>query len=410
MSAPLRVLLLTETFFPEIGGGEAQARMLSSALAERGHDVVLITRRSRPGLPHDEVSEGVRILRIGPAGQGRWRKWGLTLTVIPPLLRLCRDFDVVLVSGYRILGMPAVLIARLFRRASVLKADSTGEMSGTFYAAGLAKLRLHMDSPPVRLLVGGRNLLLRRADAFVAMSTDIAGELRSCGVPEARIVHVPNGVDTDRFRPAGPTERRRLRDALGLPTGPIVIYTGRLVSYKGLPLLLRAWRCLMADVPHATLVLVGAGGADMHNCEEDLRHYVSRHELDGSVRFTGAVDNVEEYLQASDIFVFPTENEAFGISLIEAMACGLPVVATAVGGIPDFLVHGVNGIMVAPGDRTELHQALADLLSDDGQVARVLGTSARASVVEQFSKEAVADSYVHLFRRVLSTRSPEPSA
>src|SRR5262245_26508301 len=100
----LRVLLLTETFYPEIGGGERQARRLSAALARRGHDVTVVTRRSRSGLPREEYEGKVRIIRIAPAGRGRWKKWGLALSTIPALAGLRSRADVVMVSGYRIMG------------------------------------------------------------------------------------------------------------------------------------------------------------------------------------------------------------------------------------------------------------------------------------------------------------------
>lgn len=394
---PVRVLLVTETFLPEIGGGETQARMLSSALVRRGHEVTILTRRSRRSLPRQETVDGVRILRIGPAGPGRWRKWGLVLTALWPLVRMRGRFDVAVVSGYRILGVPGVLATRLGHGACILKADSTGEMSGEFYRPGLAKLRLTLRSVPVRIALRLRNWLLRRAEGFVAISAEIANELRDGGVPEERVFLVPNGVDMTRFRPARPAERDSLRARLGLPPGPLVTYTGRLVSYKGLPLLLSVWESLVAEGTRGTLVLVGPGGADMHGCEDELRAYVAAAGLEGSVRFTGAVDNVEDYLRASDIFVFPTENEAFGVSLIEAMACGLPSVATPVGGIPDFLVHGVNGLMVEPGSGPELRDALSLLLSAPDGRAHELGAAARASVVARFSEDAVADGYLAVF-------------
>ncbi|NIS66188.1 MAG: glycosyltransferase, partial [Gemmatimonadales bacterium] len=134
----------------------------------------------------------------------------------------------------------------------------------------------------------------------------------------------------------------------------IVTYTGRLVSYKGLPVLLSVWKRLHERHPSAVLVLVGGGSLDMHDCEEELKRYVRENGLSASVRFTGNVQNVEDYLRASDVFAFPTEIEAFGISLIEAMACELPAVSTPVGGIKDILRHEENGLIVEVGNETQL--------------------------------------------------------
>lgn len=398
VSRRLRVLLVTETYDPEIGGGERQARQLAHALVHQGHRVTVLTRRSRRGTARAEEDEGVQVRRVGPSGRGRWKKWGLLLTVPAAQLRAGPQ-DVVLVSGYRTVGLAVVPLARVLGQRSVLKADSAGEMSGVFFEPGLATWGLSPRSPIIRWLVSARNRVLRRADAFVAMSTEIAAELHTCGVPADRVHRIPNGVDTTRFRPAAPAERIALRRRLSLPEGPIITYTGRLVSYKGLPLLMQAWRAVKAVGAPGTLVLVGEGGSDMHACEAALRREAAEAGLGGSVVFTGAVDNVDEYLRASDAFVFPTQNEAFGLSLVEAMACGLPVAATRVGAAIDVIVNGQNGWLLEPGHAQQLQDVLRRFCSGQNGV-EAMGMAARATAVARFSTEAVADRYLALFKRL----------
>jgi glycosyltransferase involved in cell wall biosynthesis len=178
-----------------------------------------------------------------------------------------------------------------------------------------------------------------------------------------------------------------------------VTFTGRLVSYKGLPLLLRVWHDIRAKHSDAVLVLVGSGSLDMHNCEAELRQYVNVHNLLHSVRFTGSVRNVHEYLQASDIFVLPSENEAFPVALIEAMAGGLAVITTAVGGVKDIVEHSKNGLVVQAGDFGQLYSALDILLADAGLADR-LGQAARRTAQERYSQEMVTRQYAELFERV----------
>lgn len=408
-SQPLRVLLLTETYQPELGGGERQAALLAQGLHRLGYRVTVLTRRSRQELAREETLDGVRIVRVGPAGPGRRRKWGLLVTALPALLRRARDCDVVLVSGFRILAVPALLARRLLGTPVVLKADSSGEMSGEYFHAGLARVGLAPSSVLVRAALALRNRLFRRADAFVAMGEQLRDELLAGGVP-ARSVHlIPNGVDTRVFRPASPEERSAFKARLGLPAGPVAIYTGRLVSYKGLPLLLGVWRELAREIESATLVLVGEGSGDMHNCEPALRDYVARHGLDARVRFTGAVGKVEDWLRAADAFVFPTENEAFGLALVEAMACGLPAVTTAVGGIRDFVTDRVNAIVIAPGDAAGLARGVRSLLCDPA-LAADLGQAARKSVVGRFGEESVAAAYARLFAGLVRERAQGKAA
>jgi glycosyltransferase involved in cell wall biosynthesis len=111
------------------------------------------------------------------------------------------------------------------------------------------------------------------------------------------------------------------------------------------------------------------------------------------------VDDVSACLRAADLFVFPTMDEAFGLSLVEAMACGLPVVSTAVGGIRDFLAHGTNGMEVPAGDADALHRAISRLLADDLARQR-LGCAARDTAVSRYSLQAVATAWVDLFETV----------
>jgi glycosyltransferase involved in cell wall biosynthesis len=221
-------------------------------------------------------------------------------------------------------------------------------------------------------------------------------ELEAHGVSGNAIFRIPNSVDTERFCPVSEKEKYEIRKSLGIREEAFVVtYTGRLVDYKGLPLLLRVWREVHAGYGESHLLLVGSGGLDMHNCENALRDFVSEHGLDDCVSFVGSVDNVQTYLQASDVFVLPTEREAFGISLIEAMACGIPVIASRVGGIPDILQDNVDGCLVAAGDFQQLRGSL-DMLYGDVGMRKRLGNSARDSVVQRFSERAVLDRYLQL--------------
>jgi len=308
-----------------------------------------------------------------------------------------RELDVVFVSGFRVMGMTLVPLCRRLGVPCILKSDSLGELSGTFFRAGLKTMGLALTSRPVRFGLERRKKALLRADRFVSISSAVESEYQAQGVPGDRIVRIPNSVDTDRFSPADSGTFAQIRRRLDLdPDEVVVTYTGRLVSYKGLPLLMRVWERIVKLRPDVRLLLVGDGGLDIHNCEDELRAFVAGRGLDERVRFCGRVRDVETYLRASDIFAFPTESEAFGISLIEAMACGLPVVATRVGGVVDIVENGVDGILVDSGREKDFETALLDLLSDPAR-RRALGERARITVVQKFSEKAVIGQYENLF-------------
>lgn len=393
-----RVCILTETYSPVVGGGERQAQTLAADLLANGFGVCVVTRRSDRALARAEVIDNVPVHRVPPAGRGRSKRWLMTLSSLRALARLRDQYDVVFVSGFKALGLSAVIVSQLFHKVCILKADSNGEMSGEFFTDGLKTVGLTPASRLFRALLAVRNWVLRRSDWFVAITPGIAEELRRQGVDGNAICCVANAVDTVRFHPAQNGERPSLRRRLGLPDKEVIVtYTGRLVSYKGLPLLMRVAERLQQEYDDVGFVLIGSGGLDIHNCEGELRAYVSAHHLGTSIHFAGEVPNVHEYLQASDIFVLPTEEDAFPLALVEAMACGLPVISTPVGGIGQIVTSGENGLLVKPGDFQQLYDALRDLTTNPSRSA-ALGAAAAQTVRARYSREIVARRYIELFQ------------
>jgi glycosyltransferase involved in cell wall biosynthesis len=252
------------------------------------------------------------------------------------------------------------------------------------------------------MFLGFRNFVLTKADAFSAISAEIASEWTSSGIPSGRIHLIPNSVDTARFTPPGPGQKLLLREQLDLPREAVIaIYTGRLVSYKGLPLLLRVWNEIRIKHPNVMLILAGTGGLDIHNCEAELRDYVKANHMGQHVRFTGAVQNVADYLQASDLFVFPTENDAFPSSIVEAMACGLAVISTPVGAIDTIITHGTNGILIEPKNHKQLFEALDVMISDTAHYSP-MGLAAVQTVRDRYSAERTNENYVALFQSIIN--------
>jgi glycosyltransferase involved in cell wall biosynthesis len=150
-------------------------------------------------------------------------------------------------------------------------------MSGAFFIGGLKKLCVNTSSFVFKSFLKFRGNILRRADSFIAISSEVATELKNHGVNPAIIHPIPNSVDTDRFSPVDYSEKLELRKKLGIPLWKkIIIYTGRLVSYKGLPLLLQVWQEIQCKHNNATLLIVGSGGLDIHNCEKELKEFVKK--------------------------------------------------------------------------------------------------------------------------------------
>lgn len=402
---PPKVCILAPSYWPAVGGGETHARLLARELSARGCAVTVLTSRREAEWASEEKFEGARILRFGRPGHVRLGKYLLLAPALGWLVANRRRWDVVYVCGLRVAGWSGVLAQLLARKPCILRAEAMGEMDGAFIwrsPEGAVSARKRALARPFIAL---RNALYRRAAAFLAVSTPVRDEYRECGIPDEKIALLPNGYDPARFRPlADPAAKTELRRRLGLPEDParpVFAYSGKLIRGKGLGFLLRVWKSFHAMRPAAVLLLIGSGGAQSLSCEDDLRRYAAENGLGKSVRFTGYTDDVVSWLQASDAFVFASERESQGLAVLEAMACGLPVLASDIPGVRDMVRDGIDGHLLPPrGEIAWLH-AMEDLL-DHPAAARAVAAAAAETARTRYAIGTVADRHIDLFRRLLA--------
>ncbi len=225
----------------------------------------------------------------------------------------------------------------------------------------------------------------------MCIGRDLEREALRAGVPRDRVEYLPHGVDLARFRPPEAGERDRLRAELGWPAATDRAVRGRLSIEKGVMDLLDAWR--QTDRGPATLVLVGP---DMPGHPWDAggpaRAFVATHGLGDSVRFEGYAADPSRFYRAADIFVQPSHFEALGNTAIEAMASGLPVIASGVGGLADFCVDGDNALIHEPHSPPSIARAIARLLADRPLAAR-LGEAGRRTAEERFELNGLLGRY-----------------
>jgi glycosyltransferase involved in cell wall biosynthesis len=239
----------------------------------------------------------------------------------------------------------------------------------------------------------------RCAARFFCVSQDIAAEVRDCRIVAARkVCVVPNGIDTARFGPGNGAAA--VRQSLAIPAdAPVVGTVGRLSEVKRQDLLLRAFARVRSHVPAARLLLVGDGPL-----LADLRALASGLGLDGVVHFAGYQAEPQSFLAAMDLFALTSRSEGMPLVVLEAWAAGLPVVASAVGGLPALIDSGRTGLLFPSGDETALADALLRLLTDE-PARRLLGDEGRREATSRYDIRHMAGNYERHYRELLGNEA-----
>jgi glycosyltransferase involved in cell wall biosynthesis len=401
-----RVVILTPYFRPVVGGVESNARRLARYFSFSGLDVTVLTKRLTRDLPDTEELDGARVVRIGPHGQrSPGGKWRMLPAVTSWLVNHRRDHDVVCSIDCRGVGLGA-LAARLISGCPVIAQPQTTGV--------LAPDGRRGATTGLKWALGG---VYGRSDAIACIARVIEREALSRGIPAERVHFLPNAIDMTRYRVPSPDERSVARRRLGVSEQDVVFaFVGRLSREKGVMDLLEAWRLMgrgsdRGDCPTSPTARLLVAGPDMEGHEWDVgseaRSFVERHRLGDTVRFMGPTDDVPGLMHAADVAVQPSHFEALGLSAIEALACGVPVVASAVGGLVDFVFDGVNGLRCPPQQPAALAACLESLASDAVRRQR-LAAQARASVEQQYDERAVFGRFEALVR-ALARRRDQPA-
>lgn len=383
----------------DAGGQNVHVAALSQALAERGHAVTVYTRRDDPELPaRVSMCRGVDVVHVDAGPPERIPKDEL-LPYMPELAAglaadwACSPPDVVH-SHFWMSGLAALDGVRALGPAL-----APPPVLHTFHALGSVKRRFQgaADTSPVERewlepSVG------RRADTIVATCADEASELRALGVPSYRIEIAPCGVDLASFDPRGPAERKTARFRL--------LSLGRLVPRKGVDLVIRALALLRArGVDDAELEVVGSSGSAAAVDPEIVRLSALAADIGVAdrVHFRGQMPRecIPALFRSADAVVCTPWYEPFGIVPLESMACGTPVIAAAVGGLGDTVVHGITGLHVPPQDPEALASALERLLLHP-DFGRALGAAGRVRVESRYAWERVAEQTEAIYERTLA--------
>jgi len=374
------IVFVIRYFHPFIGGLEKKTLNLASALIEHGMRIEIITSRFYPAWPEKDLVKNVPAYRLPSP---RIKVLGAFVFLVAlcwylykqrTRIKIIHTFQV----GYS--SAAAIVMGKLLSKPTILNLSGSG-IDGD--------IMRHKRTPWGRLFL----FFCRSASRIVILNTEMYQELKSIAYVDTSIVKIPNGVDLATYR--GTDNKQLWKKKIGIDTEKVILYTGRLAAEKGVAFLIRAYAALSLPQP-TKLYILGAGPQ-----LSALQKFLRQHNLLSTVTILPPVEDILPFLYGADIFVMPSRSEGLSNSILEAMACGLPVIATRVEGNTDLIEDGVNGLLVAPDDEGNLVNALTQLLTRPEKAA-ALGQRARQMVCEKYDLQSMVGQYSALYSSLSS--------
>lgn len=386
----MKICIITTAFPAYLGDGDAAFIWGMANTVRRAGAEVRVVAMHRPGIPTYEIMDGIEVFRpiywrpiqnevlrkeVGGLPI-TWRKYPLTrLQILSFLvahtltvLRVARDVD--LIHAHWTLSAAVAIIGKARYQIPVIATvqgsdifQVTASRLGAFITRGI----------------------LRRCNQITALSHALAAATIALGIPHGKIKIIPNGVATQAFIPLGAAQRDNT-----------VVYVGSFIERKGVRYLIAAMAEVLRIFPNYHLVLIGTGPQ-----HKELERLVAEHGISANVTFTGFLpqEQVRWWLQRARAFVLPSLEEGLGVVLLEALACGTPIIASNVGGIIDVVTPDV-GQLVPPADAKALAEALIHLLTAASW--EQLSQNARLRAVEVYDWEHIGAQYIAVYRSVLA--------
>lgn len=396
----MKVAFLSREYPPESawGGIATMYHTLSHALADSGHEVHIVCQAV--GGQRDFVDKGVFVHRVGrnPKRYSLLARVDYSIHAWLKLREIIKRYDIEIVET-TYWGAEAFLYSLRRRTPLVVRLDvSASDILKTGTYSGIRELL------SLKLLALLEDFTAKRADRVIAISSDLydyATEGLHIGSDRVDLIH--HSIDTAKFR----FIESEIRGRLGIPTNaPLVLFVGRLEARKGVHILCQAFAEIVRNMPATRFVLVGRDTKTAPD-SDSMKSYVCREA--GSEGYRDNLlfidylsqDELIPLYSASDVFVLPSFREGFSMVVLEAMACGKPVVVTPTVAVPDLELDGKSGIMVSPGDASGLAKALMKLLSLTEEDRKQVARKNRALVESRFSIPAWVSRVVDVYQKAL---------
>lgn len=364
----MKIAILVYLFPPKwLAGTEIATYNLADHLARRGHEVHVITSHDA-GLPEFSDENGFYIYRI------EWPKIrfiGMIIFWLKIYQKLRTIKPDVFHAQSVLSGIPAWAAKKFLKIPYVV----WGQGSDIYLPDRFTRLT--------------SKFILQNADAVLALTQNMKQKMKQ--IYDRDISIVPNGIDLEKFKI--PSESKKGRDA------KTIVFVGRLHPVKGVRYLLQAMKIVHAEMPDAKLILVGDGEE-----RENLESLTNSLGIRECVEFAGKVphERIQDYMNQAEVFVLPSLSEGFPVTILEAMACGLPIVATNVRGIPNIVEEGVNGYLVNVKSPDEMAERILFLLQNDEMRERMSANNREK--VELFAWDKIAIRVEDEYQQVITRR------
>ncbi len=369
------VLTLIYKFHPIVGGAERQAKLLCRSLLESGVNTFIMTARLNK-LPAKETIDGIEVIRTKVVSKdNKIAGFSYAFSLFIALFKHRKKIKIIHSHIMTLPAMVATLFGKIFRKPIIVKVSGGGnngdiqQLKNSF----MAKQKI---------------VFLKTADKFISISSEITKELIELGIDEKKIASIPNGVDTGIFTPN--ENKSAARKKIGIEDRLTLCYVGRLVREKNVFLMLRAFKRLTQEHT-VNLLIVGDG-----YCRDDMKRFITENKIGALVRMIGNVKDVESYIAASAIGLLPSLREGLSNSMLEMMACGVPVIASKVGGASDVIENNINGLLFDSNDEDALFKHMVALVTDEEKRMR-LGENAHKTITEKYSIKKVTQAYIDLY-------------
>ncbi len=373
--------MLIATFFPLVGGSEKQALGLSRALVARGLKVKVLTRKVKGTVAYQNMS-GVSVRRLRIIGKGLIDSIFFMIAGFFYILKHSGEYEVIHVHLASSPAIAAIIAGKLTGKRVIIKlgggkgVDEISLSEKTF--SGRLKLKFFAFTKPILLV----------------MNDDVLSWLKTSSLKNLELIKFRNGVDTGKYAPLLYQEKIKAKNKLGFENKQIFLFVGRLSYEKRIKEFVEIWDELMREeniFQKAQFIIVGAGPQ-----EKEIREAVKVFGLGDSLILTGAKEDLLPYYNASDVFILPSVSEGLSNSMLEAMSCGLAIMASGVGGAKEAVSEGVNGFLFDPFDKRKIKFHINKFLNEE-KLALRMGEKSREAVVKKYSMAKVVNELLEIY-------------